>query len=183
MFLHALLSWSGQEVVNQSHSLIKWRYLEQRSRLTSICVTILKLLVSSISYVHTYVHMHAYMFEFSSYYFYCYQILLLSSPPTNKVLYTTLGEQVAVDCYDNLKQTIQEATFVAGDNATRSSAHEKRVLHSTSHWKIDRLSICKRTVECTMRYFTCNMHRISCCLVASDKSCLVYGLLKLLLCM
>ena len=49
---------------------------------------------------------------------------------------------------DTLKQTIHETTFVAGDRATRSSAHKKSVLHSTSHWEIHLLSILKRLVEC-----------------------------------
>ena len=57
MFLHVPLSWSGQEVVNQSHSLIKWRYLEQRNQHTSTCVIFLKPLVSStLKFVHVCIH-------------------------------------------------------------------------------------------------------------------------------
>ena len=85
------------------------------------------------------------------------------------------------DCWrmilTGFKQTILEATFIAGDKATWSSAHEKCMLHSTCRLKIDHLSIYKQLVECTSWYFVHCTHRRSCYLVASDKICLVYSLL------
>ena len=69
----------------------------------------------------------------------------------------------------SLLLTIHKATLVAGDRASRSSDKEKHALHSTSRWEIDRLSIWKRLVECTMWYFMRSTHRRWCCLVTSNK--------------
>ena len=52
------------------------------------------------------------------------------------------------------------------------------MLHCTSRLEIDRPSICKRLVECSMQHFMCSTHRRSCCCVASNKSCLVYSRLN-----
>ena len=98
MFPYTLLSWSGQEMVNQSHSLIKWRYLEQRNRHTSTCATILKLSVSS-TFIHTCTCMCV------SLNFHLIAILVIryfSCQVSQQTRYCTLHlVKVTVDCYDS----------------------------------------------------------------------------------
>ena len=74
-----------------------------------------------------------------------------------------------------LKQTIHGANFDVGDKATRSSM---RVVHSTSHLQIDRWSISKQLVECSMR-FSCTDNHVALSLVTklphADNHCNMAG--------
>ena len=79
----------------------------------------------------------------------------------------------------NLKQTIHGTNFVADDKATQLSVHKNTcyiLQDSCTFYKL--LSVWKRRIECTMQHFMHSTHKRSCCLVTSDKSHLVYGLLK-----
>ena len=75
---------------------------------------------------------------------------------------------------------MHEATFVAGDKATPLSAHEKRELHSTLYKSLGSRPLVYLKATCRMYHaiFHSQHEQRSCCLVASDKSCLVYGQLK-----